>query len=128
MLEDRSVPAFLAPVDYFAGEYLYAQTGDFNGDAVLDVVSVDSDNAVRLLLGNGDGTFQPPVTSVTGVTLYAIGDVNADGKDDLVGTAYEPPVEWGYDGRLRRRRGRRRPSSTRQASRTLPAQRNAALA
>jgi FG-GAP-like repeat/Abnormal spindle-like microcephaly-assoc'd, ASPM-SPD-2-Hydin len=53
--------------------------GDFNGDGKLDVVSGGT-----LYLGNGDGTFQSPIT-LANDTLNAMGDFNNDGKLDLVG-------------------------------------------
>ena len=65
--------------------------GDFNGDHKLDVVigSVDvlgSQTAVRasLLLGNGDGTFQPAVQLNVNAALVIAGDINRDGKLDLI--------------------------------------------
>lgn len=66
--------------------------GDFNGDGVLDLASVSSVNpaagpaSVSLLAGNGDGTFQSPITTVYWVgipTLASTGDFNGDGKLDL---------------------------------------------
>jgi hypothetical protein len=71
--------------DVYAGQIAVA---DFNGDGKLDIVSYDSaDYLVSVLLGNGDGTFQPPL--ITGFNLqnaaiFAIGDFNGDGKLDLV--------------------------------------------
>ncbi|HKA08240.1 MAG TPA: FG-GAP-like repeat-containing protein, partial [Gemmataceae bacterium] len=87
VLEDRCVPAFLAPVDYFVGGNLRdVVAADFNNDTVPDlaVVSFDS-STVSVLLGNGDGTFQPAQTSATGAgpVSAAVGDFNRDGKLDL---------------------------------------------
>jgi hypothetical protein len=59
---------------------------DFNGDGKLDVAVTDSiANDVYILLGNGDGTFGPPITIAVGNDPDAIvaGDFNNDGKLDL---------------------------------------------
>jgi type II secretory pathway component GspD/PulD (secretin) len=60
--------------------------GDFNGDGKLDLaVANEGDNTVSILLGNGDGTFQTPITVPTGLAPDAIvtGDFNGDGKLDM---------------------------------------------
>lgn len=41
------------------------------------------------MLGNGDGTFQPPIYYVIdstdlGLFTFAVGDINSDGKPDLI--------------------------------------------
>lgn len=61
-------------------------TADFNGDGKLDVAVTDSaNNTVMILLGNGDGTFGPPLTIPVGTQPDQIiaGDFNNDGKLDL---------------------------------------------
>lgn len=65
-------------------------TGDFNNDARPDLVMAGgaSANAITLRLGNGDGTFQAPLTIDNGNTPYvqdmAAADVNNDGNLDLI--------------------------------------------
>ena len=67
--------------------------GDFNGDRILDLAVPDlhdptsSDHGgVSILLGKGDGTFDSPEYYPVEIfpTSVAIGDVNRDGKPDLV--------------------------------------------
>jgi hypothetical protein len=71
--------------------------GDFNNDGKKDVAVANlcSDascvaSSVSILLGNGDGTFQPHVDYATGAGALAItvGDLNGDGKPDLVTADY----------------------------------------
>ncbi|SNT41972.1 Serine protease, subtilase family [Granulicella rosea] len=61
-------------------------TGDFNGDGVLDLVSVNTgSNNLTVLLGNGDGAFRSAATLPTGSgpDSIATGDFNGDGRLDL---------------------------------------------
>src|SRR5258708_25493117 len=71
------------------GQYaLSVAVGDVNQDGKLDLVMAN-DSGVGVLLGNGDGTFQPAVTYSSGGTApyaVAVGDVNGDGKPDVVVT------------------------------------------
>jgi FG-GAP-like repeat/Abnormal spindle-like microcephaly-assoc'd, ASPM-SPD-2-Hydin len=59
---------------------------DFNDDGKLDLAVANSNgNNVSVLLGNGDGTFQPAVNYGAGSNPFsvAVGDFNGDGKLDL---------------------------------------------
>src|SRR4051812_6726424 len=89
VLEDRIVPAFLAPVDYPVGASPSAvKLGDFNSDGIQDLATLDMGiSSVSVLLGNGNGTFQPARSSLAGqwplTSSLAVGDFNEDGKLDL---------------------------------------------
>ncbi len=63
--------------------------GDFNGDGIPDLAVAagpSQSGTVYVLLGNGDGTFQTPVSYAVGAfpTDIEAADVNGDGIPDLV--------------------------------------------
>jgi FG-GAP-like repeat/Divergent InlB B-repeat domain/FG-GAP repeat len=61
-------------------------TGDFNRDGLLDLAVANSGSAtISILLGNGDGTFQPAVNTSAGQAPWALiaADLNGDGLLDL---------------------------------------------
>lgn len=92
----QSAVSYLLP----GGEYDAVAIGDVNGDGYLDLVLVEEcqrltphsckgTGEVAVLLGNGDGTFQKPIVYPSGGyegSAIAIGDVNGDGRPDLIVT------------------------------------------
>ena len=90
--------AFPAPTTFsldnvFGNAPLGVATGDFNKDGKLDVVSLVEagcgGNHINVTLGNGDGTFQAPISTlfgpdcVYGAYAIAVGDFSGDGQLDV---------------------------------------------
>jgi len=93
---------FQAHVDYGTGSGPSSMAvGDFNGDRKLDLAITNGvasvGNTVSVLLGNGDGTFQPHVDYGTrlGPLSLAVGDFNVDGSLDLAVACYGPAFQTG---------------------------------
>jgi hypothetical protein len=87
--------ASVGTIDTVTGQTVIAVvTGDFNKDGKPDVATLETGSGVASLLislGNGDGTFQTPVSytsSTFGIDATSIGmaaaDFNGDGYTDLV--------------------------------------------
>ena len=85
---------FQRPMNYAAGTTFPSAlvAGDFNGDGRVDLADAGNNVAgtgvVSVLLGDGDGTFQRPVTIAAGVndtTALVAGDFNGDVRVDLAG-------------------------------------------
>jgi hypothetical protein len=95
--------AFQPAVQYAAGSSpLAIVAGDFTSDSHLDLAVADfgdqkgNGSGVGVLLGNGDGTFQPAVYYAVGLNPEAIvaGDFTGDGHLDLAvaGEYFDPSV------------------------------------
>lgn len=97
--KSASASVTISPINFTSQNYAAGNSpagvvvADFNGDGKLDIAVADEGNpstgdngGVSILLGNGDGTFQPAVLVPAGKNPIAIvaGDFNNDGKQDLV--------------------------------------------
>jgi len=99
VLLNRGDGTFQSAQSYAVGAYPSAvAVGDFNGDGHVDLVVIlgggPSSNTYSVLLGNGDGTFQPanPYTIPFFPYFVAVGDINGDGILDLAATVPDASV------------------------------------
>ncbi len=77
----------------FGGWCFLIAVGDFNNDNQLDLTFTNEDSIyVYVMLGNGDGTFQMPITFLVGHDVYlkgiAVSDFNSDGYLDVAAIDY----------------------------------------
>jgi hypothetical protein len=86
----------IVPIQGPLGAPLAATLGDFNGDGKLDLLVPTADNSdgrwrLTVYFANGNGTFTPGPVVYSGAvfpdTQILVGDVNGDGKLDLVAYA-----------------------------------------
>jgi hypothetical protein len=87
ILEDRCVPSFV-PTTYPTADG--SQTGsiaagDLTGNGITDLVMSQGSHLVGVYLGNGDGTFQPAGSYLTGgVAGIQLADLTSNGIADIV--------------------------------------------
>ena len=81
LLEPQAVPA---------GPTFRVETADMNGDGVIDILSANrGDGTIAVLFNDGEGQFDRTVVERTqpgggGPLAVAVGDLNADGRLDIV--------------------------------------------
>jgi hypothetical protein len=80
---------FQAPENFTIGSVSDLAVADLRGNGTLDLIvatsPVGGQGAVDVLLGNGDGTFQNPVTAFTGAGgKLAVGDFLGNGLQDVI--------------------------------------------
>ncbi len=88
-LEGRDLPSFAAPVAYSISQPLAVIAADVNGDGRPDLITLAGNgNAVTVQLNNKNGGFGPVhgffVHGTGSASAVAVGDVNRDGKPDVV--------------------------------------------
>jgi hypothetical protein len=92
---NRGDGTFLPRKDYVLAEFPFGHAlGDINKDNRLDVV-VANGSFVAVLLGNGDGTLQPPQNFLSGVAATSfpvLADFNRDRKLDVATTSPNSPT------------------------------------
>jgi hypothetical protein len=81
-------PLYSSPTFYNTGGFFLPNSvvaGDLRGNGITDLVVVDL-AGVSVLYGNGDGTFQAPVSIEQGITAFdvTLADLRGTGKLDII--------------------------------------------
>jgi len=86
-----SIPLSMPPpsADFSSLGPVILAAADLNGDGRLDLIAslADSDGGsfgFAVLLGNGDGTFQPPILNPQPANAFTVADMNGDKIPDLI--------------------------------------------
>ena len=81
-----SFPVGSGPLCFYCSGPWIIETGDFNEDGETDLILyLQRSTELSVLIGVGDGTFQPEVRyEVAYPTSLTVGDVNDDGHEDLL--------------------------------------------
>ena len=89
LFQNSSSPGtFLAAQNFGVGAHPDGiAIGDLNGDGLLDIAVADSGLSVLFQNPGVPGTFFPPIRLGVSCSAVGIGDLNADGRVDLVATA-----------------------------------------
>lgn len=75
--------AMLSPLNPVGTTPSPNESSDFNGDGFIDLATAEQGGSVSVLLGNGDGTFQPATTYPLGNPTYGLAVFEADGDGDM---------------------------------------------
>lgn len=84
----------LVSEEYGAGETSRVQAADLDGDGLIDVaLSSAVEGEVRVFFADGAGGFSPSLVmgGYGGVNWVTLGDLDRDGRVDLVTTTYDHP-------------------------------------
>jgi len=96
-----AAPLFPNPIAYSGQRSQAIASGEFNGDAIPDLVVLNLLSAdVSVFLGRGDGTFAEfdRFLTVGGPTTLAVGDFNRDGRSDVAVATEYPGDVWIHEG------------------------------
>ncbi|MEK7702749.1 MAG: VCBS repeat-containing protein [Nitrospirota bacterium] len=84
----KTVCEFQAPKNFLVGTTPYwVRSGDINDDGFIDLVTANSDSDnVTILLGDGEGGFNPALSLAVGTSPRSVEivDINGDSKEDLI--------------------------------------------